>query len=199
MYIFDINGTVTEHGCIIEYEVYNHMKNFLQKHSGVFVSGVDYSTVEKKIGDLVYYADAIYTLSGNEKWLGGECKYKRVVRFDKSDVDWVKSEFGCYLEYTFDAYLTVDVSSKTLEEKRIMCDRIEETIPYLLPCIASNPNYIAIYMNGSDKRQILRDFSNPIYVTDTVEKYSYDYRIAQEVKTIHVTGPKHLTEISAAW
>ena len=188
MFIFDINGTLTTHNSLVSTTTHNYMKEFLSEHPSIFITGVDYGQAYKKVGGLANMVDAMYCLSGNEKWVNGELEYKNHVLFDDEDIQTIR-DFGVLVEYVHEARLSINVEFKTFEQKCELCDRIEQTLPHLSACIATNPKVIAVHRTDRDKRQILQYYPDAIYVTDTIDKYSYDYYMSQSVKTIKVNGP----------
>ena len=95
----------------------------------------------------------------------------------------------------YDAYFR-DRSDKPKPQSKSRDDYVEETFPQLNACISTNKGAVVIHRKEYDKSQILSEYDNPIYVTDTVKKYSYDYHISQKVKTIHIGSPDELSTIA---
>ena len=188
MFIFDINGTLTTHNSLVSTTTHNYMKEFLSEHPSIFITGVGYGQAYKKVGGLANMVDAMYCLSGNEKWVDGELEYKNHVTFDDEDIQTIR-DFGVLVKYEDDTRLNVNVEFKNTLQKFELCDKIEQTLPHLSACIATNSNTIAVHRTDRDKRQILQYYPDAIYVTDTIDKYSYDYYMSQSVKTIKVNGP----------
>ena len=191
MFIFDINGTLTTHNSLVSTTTHKYMKEFLLETPSVLITGVDYGQAYKKVGGLAYMVDAMYCLSGNEKWVNGELEYKNHVTFDDEDIQTIR-DFGVPVKYEHETRLNVNVKFKNTLEKFELCDKIEQTLPHLSACIATNSNAIAVHRADRDKRQILQYYPDAIYVTDTIDKYSYDYYMSQSVKTIKVNGPQDI-------
>ena len=189
MFIFDVNGTITFHNEHLQDKEEQFLKNF--PHPFVLITGVDYLTIARKINPL-FNNNTVYTLSGNEKWVDGLLVSKRIVNFENAIVQKIMNEFKCQVDYKHECRLEIPIDGEGYD----ICDYVEETFPQLNACISTNKGAVVVHRKEYDKSQILYEYDNPIYVTDTVEKYSFDYHISQKVKTIHIGSPDELSTIA---
>ena len=191
MFIFDVNGTITFHNEHLQDKEEQFLKNF--PHPFVLITGVDYLTIGRKINTL-FNNNTVYTLSGNEKWVDGLLVSKRIVNFENTIVEKITREFGCRCDYKHECRIEIPIHGR--DDATDICDYVEETFPQLNACISTNKGAVVIHRKEYDKSQILSEYDNPIYVTDTIDKYSYDYHISQKVKTIHIGSPDELSTIA---
>ena len=191
MNIFDVNGTITFHNKSIQDKEEQFLRNFPRPF--VLITGVDYLTIRRKIKTL-FNNNTVYTLSGNEKWVNGLFISKRIVNFEDAIVEKIMNRFKCRVNYKHQCRLEIPVKFYGGEGYDI-CDYVEETFPQLNACISTNKKAVVIHRKEYDKSQILCEYDNPIYVTDTIDKYSFDYHISQQVKTIHIKSPEELPTI----
>ena len=191
MFIFDVNGTITFHNEHLQDKEEQFLRNF--PHPFVLITGVDYLTIGRKINPL-FNNNTVYTLSGNEKWVDGLLISKRIVNFENAIVQKIMDKFKCRVDYKHECRLEIPVEFYGGEGYDI-CDYVEETFPQLDACISTNKNAVVIHRKEYNKSQILCEYHNPTFVTDTIEKYSYDYHISKQVNTIHINSPEELPTI----
>ncbi len=191
MFIFDINGTITYHNENLQDKEEQFLRNF--PHPFVLITGVDYLTIGRKINPL-FNNNTVYTLSGNEKWVDGLLVSKRIVNFENAITQNIMKEFKCRVDYKHECRIEIPLQDRN--DATDICDYVEGTFPQLTACISTNKGAVVVHRKEYDKSQILSEYDNPIYVTDTVEKYSYDYHISQKVKTIHIGSPDELSTIA---
>ena len=188
MFIFDVNGTITFHNENLNPLHEKIIKDF--PHPYVFITGVDLLTVQCKIKNL-FYTSTVYSLSGNEKSVNGLLIYKRIVNFESDIIENITKRFACRVEYKHQCRLEIPTDGERFD----ICDYVEETFPQLNACISTNKNTVVIHRKEYDKSQILHEYHNPTYVTDTIDKYSFDYHISKQVNTIHINSPEELSTI----
>lgn len=74
IYIFDIDGTLTEPRQQVSEAMHSLFYQFCTKHENdavYLVTGSDYPKVEEQVGNMAAYIDGVFTCSGNEFWHGG--------------------------------------------------------------------------------------------------------------------------------
>ena len=103
---------------------------------------------------------------------------KRIVNFEDAIVRKIMDRFKCRVDYKHECRLEIPIDGEGYD----ICDYVEETFPQLNACISTNKGAVVIHRKEYDKSQILSEYDNLIYVTDTIDKYSYDYHISQKLK-----------------
>lgn len=186
--IFDVNGTITNHGKPITHPIMRFMEELCKQHRVVLISGVAYEVVREKLQTLTNKVHAVYGSAGNEKFVNDGMVYSKRVYFSARETSWIDSIVDGDVRVEQCRLVLPDVNDK---EKT--CDLIEDKFSHLTCCINTTGNEVHVLRRDSDKTQILHEYSKTaVFFTDRPDKYQYDYTLSQRLITMHVKNPLEL-------
>ena len=208
-FIFDVDGTLTPSRCQIDPEFLLFMMFFASKHDVYLVTGSDRDKTLEQIGvDLYNTSKRVYNCSGSDVYEGDENVYRSdwdlpwdVERFLDDELDY--SQFpmrnGNHIErrpggvnfsvlgrakdpfFGRSEYVKWD---KDTNERSDIADRIRTNFPGLSVTLGGQTG-LDIGPWGSDKSQILRDFSKDDeihFFGDRMERGGNDHSLGEAVK-----------------
>ena len=210
-YIFDIDGTLTPSRMQIDPDFRAFMLIFAWEHDVYLVTGSDRKKTIEQVGDDLYNrAKRVYNCSGSDVYEGDKNVYRDqwelpldVERFLNDEMDY--SQFpirnGNYIERRpgsvnfsilgrdedpFNGRKEYVEWDKRTNERADIADRIRWQFPGLTVAVGGQTG-IDIGPFGSDKSQILRDFSQDDQIHffgDRMEKGGNDHSLAMVVQNL---------------
>ena len=210
-YIFDIDGTLTPSRMQIDPDFRAFMLIFSWEHDVYLVTGSDRKKTIEQVGDDLYNrAKRVYNCSGSDVYEGDKNVYRDqwelpldVERFLNDEMDY--SQFpirnGNYIERRpgsvnfsilgrdedpFNGRKEYVEWDKRTNERADIADRIRRQFPGLTVAVGGQTG-IDIGPFGSDKSQILRDFSQDDQIHffgDRMEEGGNDHSLAMVVQTL---------------
>ena len=210
-YIFDIDGTLTPSRMQIDPDFRAFMLIFAWEHDVYLVTGSDRKKTIEQVGDDLYNrAKRVYNCSGSDVYEGDKNVYRDqwelpldVERFLNDEMDY--SQFpirnGNYIERRpgsvnfsilgrdedpFNGRKEYVEWDKRTNERADIADRIRRQFPGLTVAVGGQTG-IDIGPFGSDKSQILRDFSQDDQIHffgDRMEKGGNDHSLAMVVQNL---------------
>ncbi len=208
-FIFDVDGTLTSSRCQIDPDFRAFMLKFSWENDVYLVTGSDRKKTIEQVGeDLYNRSKKVYNCSGSDVYVGDENVYQSewtlpwdVERFLYDELDY--SQFimrnGNHIERrpggvnfsilgrAKDPFLGrkeyMEWDKKT-NERADIADRLRSNYPGLSVALGGQTG-LDIGPWGSDKSQILRDFSKDDelhFFGDRMEKGGNDYSLAEAVK-----------------
>ena len=210
-YIFDIDGTLTPSRMQIDPDFRAFMLIFAWEHDVYLVTGSDRKKTIEQVGDDLYNrAKRVYNCSGSDVYEGDKNVYRDkwelpldVERFLNDEMDY--SQFpirnGNYIERRpgsvnfsilgrdedpFNGRKEYVEWDKRTNERADIADRIRRQFPGLTVAVGGQTG-IDIGPFGSDKSQILRDFSQDDQIHffgDRMEEGGNDHSLAMVVQNL---------------
>ena len=208
-FIFDVDGTLTPSRCQIDPEFLLFMMFFATRNDVYLVTGSDRSKTLEQVGvDLYNTSKRVYNCSGSDVYEGDENVYRSdwdlpwdVERFLDDELDYrqVPMRNGNHIErrpggvnfsvlgrakdpfFGRSEYVKWD---KDTNERSDIADRIRTNFPGLSVALGGQTG-LDIGPWGSDKSQILRDFSKDDeihFFGDRMENGGNDYSLGKAVK-----------------
>ena len=210
-YIFDIDGTLTPSRMQIDPDFRAFMLIFSWEHDVYLVTGSDRKKTIEQVGDDLYNrAKRVYNCSGSDVYEGDKNVYRddwqlpfEVEKFLHDEMDY--SQFpirnGNYIEHRpggvnftilgrdkdpFNGRKEYIEWDKRTNERADIADRIRNAFPGLSVAVGGQTG-IDIGPSGSDKSQILRDFSQDDQIHffgDRMEKGGNDHSLAMVIQNL---------------
>ena len=208
-FIFDVDGTLTSSRCQIDPDFRAFMLKFSWENDVYLVTGSDRKKTLEQVGeDLYNRSKIVYNCSGSDAYDGDKNVYRSdwelpwdVERFLDDELDYSSFPIrnGNHIErrpggVNFsilgrdkdpflgrEEYMRWD---KDTDERAVIADRLRSSFPGLSVALGGQTG-IDIGPYGSDKSQILRDFSKDDelhFFGDRMEKGGNDYSLAEAVK-----------------
>ena len=208
-YIFDIDGTLTPSRKEIEHEFWAPFLIFCRHNDVYLVTGSDRQKTLEQLGlDICYTAKRVYNCSGSDVYERDVNVYRDDWELPKKVENFLMDELayscfpirnGLHIEHrpggvNFSVlgrgkdpsvgraeYMKWD---KERLEREDIADRIRNQFPELTVALGGQTG-LDIGPLGSDKSQILRDFSENDelhFFGDRIEKGGNDYSLAEEIK-----------------
>ena len=208
-YLFDIDGTLTPSRKKIEHEFWAPFLIFCRNHDVYLVTGSDRKKTLEQVGeDLYNRSKIVYNCSGSDAYDGDKNVYRSdwelpwdVERFLDDELDYSSFPIrnGNHIErrpggVNFsilgrdkdpflgrEEYMRWD---KDTDERAVIADRLRSSFPGLSVALGGQTG-IDIGPYGSDKSQILRDFSQDDelhFFGDRMEKGGNDHSLGEAVK-----------------
>ena len=207
-FIFDVDGTLTPSRGIIDKEFGDFFKKFADKNHVYLVTGSDYDkTVEQCGEDIIMSVKRVYNCSGNDVWEKGKNIYTNEWHLPEEAEGWLLQELhysnfplrtGLHLEHRPGmCNFSVVGRNATLGERKLYVQHDESTRErnnvainfkekFLdIEAVVGGETGIDIYPIGSDKSQILKDFSQDDFIYffgDRCEPGGNDYPIANAIR-----------------
>ena len=208
-FIFDVDGTLTSSRCQIDPDFRAFMLKFSWENDVYLVTGSDREKTLEQVGeDLYNRSKRVYNCSGSDVYEGDKNVYRsnwdlpwEVERFLDDELDYsqfpmrngnhIVSRPGgvnfSILGRARDPFLGRKEYmewNKRTDERAVIADRLRRSFPGLNIALGGQTG-IDIGPYGSDKSQILRDFSKDDelhFFGDRMEKGGNDYSLAEAVK-----------------
>tara|TARA_Y100001963_G_scaffold137653_1_gene201587 strand:+ start:333 stop:1040 length:708 start_codon:yes stop_codon:yes gene_type:complete len=208
-FIFDVDGTLTSSRCQIDPDFRAFMLKFSWENDVYLVTGSDRQKTLEQVGeDLYNRSKRVYNCSGSDVYEGDENVYRSdwelpwdVERFLDDELDYSSFPIrnGNHIERrpggvnfsilgrASDPFLGrkeyMEWNERT-DERAVIADRLRRSFPGLSIALGGQTG-LDIGPYGSDKSQILRDFSKDDklhFFGDRMEKGGNDYSLAEAVK-----------------
>ena len=208
-FIFDVDGTLTSSRCQIDPDFRAFMLKFSWENDVYLVTGSDRKKTIEQVGeDLYNRSKRVYNCSGSDVYEGDENVYRsdwelpwEVERFLDDELDYSSFPIrnGNHIERrpggvnfsilgrASDPFLGrkeyMEWNERT-DERAVIADRLRRSFPGLSIALGGQTG-LDIGPYGSDKSQILRDFSKDDklhFFGDRMEKGGNDYSLAEAVK-----------------
>ena len=208
-FIFDVDGTLTSSRCQIDPDFRAFMLKFSWENDVYLVTGSDRKKTIEQVGeDLYNRSKRVYNCSGSDVYEGDENVYRSdwelpwdVERFLDDELDYSSFPIrnGNHIERrpggvnfsilgrASDPFLGrkeyMEWNERT-DERAVIADRLRRSFPGLSIALGGQTG-LDIGPYGSDKSQILRDFSKDDklhFFGDRMEKGGNDYSLAEAVK-----------------
>lgn len=205
IYLFDVDGTLTEPRKKIDKDFEKFFLNFIKEHEVYLISGSDYIKTLDQLGDnICNNVSGVYSCSGNEFRIANNLIYKN----DWFVPDELISELekilfnskyfkklGNHIEIrtgSINFSIVGRNASEVEREEYLNWDNVnkerKEIVSYLntkfkdLDFDIGGSISIDIYPKGKDKSQIIKNFNKPIYFFgDRTEIGGNDYKIASNL------------------
>ena len=208
-YIFDVDGTITPSRCKIDPEFFPLFWELTKSEEVYLVTGSDREKTVEQVGlDIFYTAKRVYNCSGSDVYERDKNVYRDDWELPKDVERFLEDELayscfpirnGLHIErrpggVNFSIlgrgkdpsvgrveYMKWD---KERLEREDIADRIRNQFPELTVALGGQTG-LDIGPLGSDKSQILRDFSNDdqlYFFGDRTEKGGNDYTLSQSIK-----------------
>jgi len=90
VYIFDIDGTLTEPRQKINKKFSNFFASFCEKNTVFLATGSDYKKVIEQITpNVMSTVEGVFTCMGNELWVAGEAVYAKTLKIPTEVITWL--------------------------------------------------------------------------------------------------------------
>ena len=219
-FIFDVDGTLTPSRKQIEHEFWAPFLIFCREHDVYLVTGSDREKTAEQLGlDIFYTSKRVYNCSGSDAYEKNKNVYRDDWELPKDVENFLMDELayscfpirnGLHIERRpgggnfsilgrgkdpSDGRVEYIKWDKERLEREDIADRIRNQFPDLTVALGGQTG-LDIGPLGSDKSQILRDFSEDdelYFFGDRMEKGGNDYSLGQAVKerggyTYHVNN-----------